>query len=54
MKAEDAPFRVEALLRTYLARREGPDESFQSFTARTGAEALRDAAEEQPALKAAA
>ena len=54
VKAEDAPFRVEALLRTYLARRESPDESFQSFTARTGAEALRDAAEEQPALKAAA
>jgi ferredoxin-nitrite reductase len=54
VKAEDAPFRVEALLRTYLARREGPDESFQAFTARTGAEALREAAEEQPALKAAA
>ncbi|AYO81399.1 NirA family protein [Methylobacterium brachiatum] len=54
VRAEDAPFRVEALLRTYLARRQGPDESFQAFTARTGAEALRDAAEEQPALKAAA
>ncbi|KNY23186.1 NirA family protein [Methylobacterium sp. ARG-1] len=54
VRAEDAPFRVEALLRTYLACRQGPDESFQAFTARTGAEALRDAAEEQPALKAAA
>ena len=54
IKAEDAPSRVEALLRTYLARRSGPDESFQAFTARTGPEALRDAAEDQPALKAAA
>ena len=54
VKAEDAPFRVEALLRTYLARRTGPEESFQAFTIRTGAEALRDAAEEQPALMAAA
>ncbi|MFD0934035.1 NirA family protein [Methylobacterium trifolii] len=54
VRAEECPGRVEALLRTYLARREGPQESFQSFTARTGPEALRDAAEEQPALKAAA
>ncbi|GJD80151.1 ferredoxin--nitrite reductase [Methylobacterium gregans] len=54
VKAEECPGRVEALLRTYLARRQGPEESFQAFTARTGAEALRDAAEEQPALKAAA
>ena len=54
VKAEDAPSRVEALLTTYLARRQGPEESFQAFTARTGPEALRDAAEEQPALKAAA
>jgi ferredoxin-nitrite reductase len=54
VKAEDAPARVEALLNAYLARRQGPEESFQAFTARTGPEALRDAAEEQPALKAAA
>ncbi|RZK90796.1 MAG: NirA family protein, partial [Methylobacterium sp.] len=54
IKAEDAPSRVEALLRTYLARRTGPDESFQTFTARTGPEALRDLAEDQPGLKAAA
>ena len=54
VRAEDCPGRVEALLRTYLARRQGRDESFQAFTARTGPEALRDAAEEQPALKAAA
>ena len=54
IKAEDVPTRVEALLNAYLARRQGPEESFQAFTARTGPEALRDAAEEQPALKAAA
>ncbi|MBB2964040.1 NirA family protein [Methylobacterium sp. R2-1] len=54
VKAEDVPSRVEALLNAYLARRQGPEESFQAFTARTGPEALRDAAEEQPALKAAA
>ncbi|UMY18389.1 NirA family protein [Methylobacterium organophilum] len=54
VKAEECPGRVEALLHAYLARRQGPEESFQAFTARTGPEALRDAAEEQPALKAAA
>ena len=54
VKAEDAPARVEALLNAYLALRESKDESFQTFTARKGPEALRDAAEEQPALKAAA
>jgi ferredoxin-nitrite reductase len=54
VKTEDAPCRVEALLKTYLALREGKDESFQAFTARKGPEALRDAAEEQPVLKAAA
>ena len=54
VKAEDAPARVEALLKTYLALRENKDESFQAFTARKGPEALRDAAHEQPVLKAAA
>ena len=54
VKAEDCPGRVEALLKTYLALRENPAESFQAFTARKGPEALRDAAEEQPALRAAA
>ncbi|MCJ2013506.1 NirA family protein [Methylobacterium sp. J-076] len=54
VKAEDAPLRVEALLRTYLAGRRDKDETFQSFTARTGPEALRDAAESEPALRAAA
>ena len=38
----------------YLARRIGPEESFQAFTARTGPESLRHIAEEQPVLKAAA
>ena len=54
VKAEDCPPRIEALLRSYLARRTGPAESFQAFTARTGAESLRNLAEEQPVLKAAA
>ena len=43
--------RIEALLRSYLARCIGPEESFQAFTGRTGAEALRDAAEEISALR---
>ena len=54
VKAEDCPGRVEALLRSYLAKRESPAESFQAFTLRTGPEALRDLAEDQPVLKAAA
>lgn len=54
VKAEDAPTRVEALLRTYLAGRYGKDETFQQFTARTGPEALRIAAEAVPALREAA
>ncbi|GEO98258.1 NirA family protein [Methylobacterium haplocladii] len=54
VKAAECPGRVEALLKTYLALRDGKDESFQAFTARKGPDALRDAAEEQPALKAAA
>ena len=54
VKAEDCPTRIEALLRSYLARRTGPEESFQAFTARTGPESLRHIAEEQPVLKAAA
>ncbi|MCA0319146.1 MAG: NirA family protein [Proteobacteria bacterium] len=40
VKAEDAPRHVEALLKTYLAHRAGPDESFQTFTLRHEAEAL--------------
>ncbi|WP_430911766.1 NirA family protein [Methylobacterium sp. sgz302541] len=54
VKAEDCPGRVEALLRSYLSKRNGPEESFQAFTLRTGPEALRDLAEDQPVLKAAA
>lgn len=54
VKAQDCPGRVEALLNAYLALRESKDESFQAFTARKGAEAVREAAEEQPALRAAA
>ncbi len=40
VKAEDAPRHVEALLKTYLAHRTGPDESFQAFTLRHETEAL--------------
>jgi ferredoxin-nitrite reductase len=54
VKAEDCPGRIEALLRSYLARRQSPDESFQAFTARTGPDSLRHLAEEQPVLRAAA
>ena len=54
VKAEDCPGRVEALLRSYLSKRIDPSESFQAFTLRTGPEALRDLAEDQPILKAAA
>jgi ferredoxin-nitrite reductase len=52
VRAEDCPTRVEALLKTYLAQRAGPAESFQAFTIRTGADALAAAA--LPALEAAA
>lgn len=54
VKAEDCPTRIEALLRSYLASRQGPEESFQAFTTRTGPESLRASAEEQPVLRAAA
>jgi ferredoxin-nitrite reductase len=40
VKADDAPRHVEALLKTYLAHRAGPDEGFQAFTLRHEAEAL--------------
>jgi hypothetical protein len=39
--AEDCPALIESLLRAYLARRHGPDESFQAFTTRHEIEALR-------------
>ncbi len=40
VKAEDAPRHVEALLKTYMAHRSGPDEGFQAFTLRHETEAL--------------
>jgi ferredoxin-nitrite reductase len=40
IKAEECPARVEALLRTYMAHRLGPDESFQAFTTRHDIEPL--------------
>jgi ferredoxin-nitrite reductase len=53
VKAEDCPPRIEALLRTYLARRLGPEEGFQAFTARHAVEDLR-ALCDAPVLEAAA
>lgn len=42
--ASEAPGAVERLLRAWLDRRAGPDESFHAFTRRIGPEALRDLA----------
>jgi ferredoxin-nitrite reductase len=53
IKAEDCPAQVEALLRAYLARRHGPQESFQAFTARHSVDDLR-ALCDAPLLEAAA
>ena len=41
VKASDAPLVVEKLLKTYLANRSGPQESFQAFTAARDVEALK-------------
>jgi ferredoxin-nitrite reductase len=41
IKAEDCPALIEALLRAYLARRRGPEESFQAFTLRHEPDELR-------------
>ena len=46
VKAEDAPARIEGLLRAYLRHRAAPDESFQQFAARLEIEALKRLAEE--------
>ena len=40
--ADEAPHAIERLLRAYLERRASPEESFQGFAKRHGAEALRD------------
>ena len=40
VKAEDAPQTVERMLKTYLARRSSPDETFQSFAKRHEVTAL--------------
>jgi ferredoxin-nitrite reductase len=47
VRAEEAPERIERLLRAYLAGRSGPDETFQAFTERHEPEALRALAEAQ-------
>ena len=42
VKAEDAPATIERMLKTYLARRASPRESFQAFTRRHEIPALTD------------
>jgi ferredoxin-nitrite reductase len=42
VKADDAPATIERMLKTYLARRSSPDESFQAFTRRHEIPALTD------------
>ena len=44
-KAEDAPARVEGLLKAYLAHRASPDESFHAFANRHEVEALKSLAD---------
>lgn len=46
IKAEEAPLRVESLLKAYLAHRAGPDETFHAFAGRHEPEALTHLAEE--------
>lgn len=45
VRAEDAPARVEGLLRSYLMHRQSPDEDFYAFAARHDIEALKHFAE---------
>ena len=45
VRAEEAPARVEGLLRAYLAHREGPSETFHAFANRHEPDALRALAE---------
>jgi len=40
--ADEVPHAIERLVRAYLTRRDSPEESFQGFATRHGAEALRD------------
>ena len=42
VKAEDAPATIERMLKTYLAHRASPDESFQAFTRRHEIPALTE------------
>src|SRR6202047_2584066 len=49
VKAQDAPARVEGLLKAYLSRRTGATESFQDFSARHEVAALKSFAEGQGA-----
>ena len=49
VKAEDAPARVEHLLKAYLSHRAGATESFQDFSARHEVGALKSFAAGQDA-----
>jgi ferredoxin-nitrite reductase len=49
VKAQDAPARVESLLKAYLAHRASAEESFQAFSARHDVSALKNFAEGQDA-----
>ncbi len=49
VKAEDAPKRVEQLLKAYLANRASPEETFLTFSRRHDGEALRKLAEAEVA-----
>jgi len=46
VKAEDAPTKIEALLRAYLAHRSGPAEDFYAFANRHDDDELRRLAAE--------
>jgi ferredoxin-nitrite reductase len=50
--ADEVPHVLERLLRAYLERRASPEESFQGFARRHGAEALRDFVQAKPAKAA--
>jgi ferredoxin-nitrite reductase len=49
VKAEDAPALIERLLKSYLAHRQSPDESFQAFADRHAIDELKRFAEETAA-----
>ena len=48
IKAEDVPRYVERLLKSYMAHRSGPDETFQAFTTSREVDVLKELAEKVP------